>query len=88
MTTKRVTMQKIKDILRLKYEAQLSLRQLALSLSLSLGVISRYVQRAETVGLGWPLPDGISKKQGHRPKHLNLVSEGASAAISQIRRGN
>lgn len=60
MTTKRVTMQKIKDILRLKFDAQLSLRQIALSLSLSLGVISKYVQRAEAAGLGWPLPDDLS----------------------------
>ena len=60
MTTKRVTMQKIKDILRLKFEAKLSLRQIALSLSLSLGVISKYVQRAEAAGLGWPLPDDLS----------------------------
>ncbi len=34
MTTKRVTMIKLKEILRLKFEAQLSLRQIALCLSL------------------------------------------------------
>lgn len=60
MTTKRVTMIKLKDILRLKYEAQLSLRQIALCLSLSIGVISKYLQRAEAVGLGWPLPEGMT----------------------------
>ncbi len=63
MTTKRVTMQKIKDILRLKFDAKLSLRQIALSLSLSLGVISKYLQRAEAAGLGWPLPDGMSDSE-------------------------
>ena len=52
MTTKRVTMIKLKEILRLKYEAQLSLRQIALCLSLSIGVISKYLQRAEAAGLG------------------------------------
>lgn len=60
MTTKRVTMIKLKEILRLKYEAKLSLRQIALCLSLSIGVISKYLQRAEAAGLGWPLPEHMT----------------------------
>ena len=51
MTTKKVTMQKIKDTLRLRYDAKLPQRQIALSLGLSLGVVSKYLQRAEAVGL-------------------------------------
>ena len=54
---------KLKEILRLKYEGQLSLRQIALCLSLSIGVISKYLQRAEAAGLGWPLPDGMTDKE-------------------------
>ncbi len=53
---------KLKEILRLKYEAQLSLRQIALSLSLSVGVISKYLSRAEAAGLGWPLPPDLSEQ--------------------------
>jgi transposase len=56
-------MQKIKDILRLKFEAQLPLRQIALSLSISTGVISKYLCRAEAAGLGWPLPEGMSDSE-------------------------
>lgn len=59
MTTKRVSMNKLKELLRMKYEAQLSLRQMALCLSLSIGVISKYIKRAETAGIGWPLPEGM-----------------------------
>ncbi|MDZ7925480.1 MAG: hypothetical protein U5M23_15850 [Marinagarivorans sp.] len=51
---------KLKEILRLKYEAQLSLRQIGACLSLSIGVISKYVQRADAAGLSWPLPDDVS----------------------------
>ena len=51
---------KLKEILRLKYEARLSLRQIALCLSLSIGVISKYLQRAEAAGLGWPLPEDMT----------------------------
>lgn len=51
---------KLKEILRLKYEAQLSLRQIALCVSLSIGVISKYLQRAQAAGLGWPLPEDMT----------------------------
>ena len=63
MTTKKVTMQKIKDTLRLRYDAKLPQRQIALSLGLSLGVVSKYLQRAEAAGLGWPLPEGLSDRE-------------------------
>ena len=66
MTTKRITMNKLKEILRLKYEAQLSLRQIGDSLSLSIGVISKYLQRAEAAGLCWPLPEGVSESELER----------------------
>ena len=52
-------MRKIKDVLRLKYEAGLSCRQIAASLKLSVGVISKYAKAAEAAGLLWPLPDGL-----------------------------
>ena len=52
-------MGKIKDELRLKYEANLSCRQMAASLKISVGVISKYTKAAEEAGLSWPLPDGL-----------------------------
>ena len=63
MTTKRITMQKIKDVLRLKYAGGLSLRQIERSLNLSTGVISKYLKRAREKGIGWPLPDEMSDQQ-------------------------
>jgi transposase len=63
MTTKRITMQKIKDVLRLKHAGGLSLRQIERSLNLSTGVISKYLKRAREKGIGWPLPDGMSDQQ-------------------------
>lgn len=52
-------MRKIKDVLRLKFDADLSCRQIAASLKLSVGVISKYTNAAEAAGLSWPLPDGM-----------------------------
>jgi transposase len=77
MTTKRVTMNKLKEMLRMKYEAQLSLRQIALCLSLSIGVISKYLKRADGAGIGWPLPEGMSDKALERllqPAKKSVVS--------------
>jgi transposase len=53
-------MRKIKDVLRLKYEANLSCRQIAASLKLSVGVISKYTNAAEAAGLSWPLPSELN----------------------------
>jgi transposase len=44
-------MRKIKVVLRLKYEANLSCRKIAASLKLSVGVISKYTHAAEAAGL-------------------------------------
>ena len=52
-------MRKIKEVLRLKYEANLSFRQIAASLKLSVAVISKYTQAAEVAGVSWPLPEGL-----------------------------
>ena len=52
-------MRKIKDVLRLKFKANLSFRQIAANLKLSVGVISKYINAAEAAGLSWPLPDGM-----------------------------
>ena len=59
MPAVRSSMRKIKDVLRLKFEANLSFRQIAASLKLSVGVISKYTNAAEAAGLSWPLPDGM-----------------------------
>lgn len=35
-------------------------RQIARSQNLSTGVVSKYIQRAQEQGLGWPLPDDLT----------------------------
>jgi len=50
-------MRKIKEILRLKWEAGLSARQIAHSLSISHSTVLDMLRRAERAGFTWPLPD-------------------------------
>ena len=48
-------MRKIKDFLRLKFEADLSHERIAAALGISKGALTKYAQRAGAAGLGWPL---------------------------------
>lgn len=58
MPTESISMRKLKEILRLKYQAKLSNRKIAKSLSISPGTVSTYITRAKMMGLvSWPLPD-------------------------------
>ena len=51
--TRRITMRKIKDVLRLKFDAQLSHERIAASLGISKGVVTKYVSLAAAAGLDW-----------------------------------
>jgi len=51
-------MRKTKEVLRLKFELGLGLREIARSCSLGLGTVHDYLQRAKGAGIAWPLPEG------------------------------
>lgn len=59
MPAERISMRKIKDVLRLKFTAQLSHRQIAAALKVSVGVVNKYLAAAAKANLTWPLPDGL-----------------------------
>ena len=63
MTQERLTMRKIREILRLKWECQLSERVVARSCCISRSTVGDYVRRAEAAGLKWPLPENLSDNQ-------------------------
>ena len=56
MPTERLSMRRIRDLLRLKYARGLSERAIALSLGLGKGTVGSYLARARQAGLSWPLP--------------------------------
>jgi transposase len=56
MAQERLTMRKIAEVLRLKWECQLSNRAIARSCSISHSTVSEYLRRAQEAGLSWPLP--------------------------------
>ena len=48
-------MRKTKEVLRLRFELGLGLRQIPRSCSIGLGTVHEYLQRAEAAGVTWPL---------------------------------
>ncbi|MBI2829418.1 MAG: IS21 family transposase [Acidobacteria bacterium] len=52
-------MRKLRELLRLKYEAGLSHRAIAQACAVGLGTVTTYLQRAAAAGLRWPLPDDL-----------------------------
>lgn len=63
MPAKRTAMRIIKELLRLKFEARLSQRQIARCLKMGLGTVSQHLCRAKALGLTWPLPDDVDDSQ-------------------------
>ena len=63
MSQKGLSMRKIEEVLRLKYEAGLSHRAIARCCSVSPSTVSEYVTHAKAAGLSWPLPEEVNDEQ-------------------------
>jgi transposase len=63
MAQERLTMRKIGEVLRLKWECGLSNRAIARSCSISHSTVSEYLRRAQEAGLSWPLPADLGEDE-------------------------
>lgn len=84
MPAERTTMRIIKEILRLKFEAKLSLRQVARSLKIGLATVSLYVNRALEVGLSWPLPEDMDDMRLEQALFPNRQASGRSDYVEPV----
>jgi transposase len=62
MAAQRLSMRKIKEVLRLRALGQTD-RVIAQSLDIGHSTVRRYRERAEEAGLAWPLPAGLSESE-------------------------
>jgi transposase len=67
MPQDKLSMRKIRDVLRCRFEAQLSLEATARALQISKGVVAKYVKLAAAAGIRWPISDELSD---HDLEHL------------------
>lgn len=61
MRKKRTPMSKINDVLRLKFEAKLSHRDISLCLKIGPATVSEILTRFKNAKISWPLPDELSE---------------------------
>lgn len=59
----RLSMNKISEIFRQRFELGLKYRAIADSLNMSLSTVSDYLARARAANLSWPLPQGITEQE-------------------------
>ena len=62
MANRRLSMRKIKEVLRLKYEAGLSNRAIARSCGICHKTVKEYLSRARASGLSWPLDEALDEE--------------------------
>lgn len=86
MPRKRTDMKQIKEVLRLKYSAGLSNRDIAHCLKIGASTVSEILSRCRAAGLGWPLNSSLTDtqlsnqlypqnppRQGKRPLDFSLM---------------
>ena len=66
MAQKKLPMRQIQEVLRLKHQNQLSIREIASSCQLPVSTVWEYLKRAQSAGLGWPLPEALSEEELHQ----------------------
>src|SRR5882724_2474247 len=55
---RRLSMRKIREVLRLRFELKLGYQQIGRSCAIAVSTVHKYLKRAEAAGLSWPLPEG------------------------------
>ena len=61
MPANRITMRKIKEVLRLKWACGLSHREISRVTGVSVGAVSQYAAMAKAAGLDWPQAEGLDE---------------------------
>jgi len=63
MPAERVAMRQAREIIRLKFSANIPTREIARRLGLAPSTVRETLKRFEVSGLGWPLPEGTSESE-------------------------
>src|SRR3954471_1197998 len=66
MPAERLSMRKVREVLRLKHTLGMSLRQVSEATGVGKTVIGEYVRRARVIGITWPVPEAIDDAELER----------------------
>jgi hypothetical protein len=88
-------MRKIRDVLRYRHNAGLSLDAIARALKISKGVVAKYLRLADDAGLKWPLPDDLDDQALERrlrayvpPKPPTYICPDFAHVHQEMKRGS
>src|SRR3977135_1579943 len=62
----RLSMRKVREVLRLKHALGMSERLIAEAVGAGKSAVGEYIRRARVIGLTWPLPDGLDDAELER----------------------
>lgn len=79
MSREHLTMHKIKEVLRLRFEQGLSYRDIAASCRIAIGTAHDYLGRAGAAGLSWPVPNDLSDDELEQRLFPPHVEDAATA---------
>src|SRR5437763_7323471 len=60
MPAERLSMRKVREVLRLKHTLGMSLREISEATGVGKTVIGEYLRRAKVIGIAWPVPEAIN----------------------------
>lgn len=86
--SKKLSMRKIKEILRLKWDLNCSNREIAASIKVSTSTVSECIKRASKAGLSWPLPNDLDdeklEQMLYNPPRNRVPAEDADINWSKV----
>ncbi|QTQ32035.1 Putative integrase, IS408/IS1162-type [Aromatoleum bremense] len=82
MPAERIAMHKIRELLRLKYDCALSHERIARALSISKGVVAKYVKAAEECGRPWAELSAADEAELRRV--LGVARRGRGASVANV----
>src|SRR3977135_1919960 len=83
MPAERLSMRKVRDVLRLKHTLGMSFRQISEATGVGKTVVGEYVRRAGVIGITWPVPEEIDDAELER-RLFPVAGDGTAAPRSAI----
>jgi biotin operon repressor len=61
MPTERLSMRKVREVLRLKHALGLSYREISEATGVGKTAVWEHIRHAEVIGITWPVPDDVDE---------------------------
>ena len=84
MAKDRLSMRQFKEVLRLKYEHELTNRKIAKSRAMSHVIVGKYLTLAEKAGITGPLPEDIDDRQLEQRLYQKVPRPASNKPIEEI----